>query len=95
MKKVSVSELKNRLSQYLRLVKSGETIEVLEHSVPIAHLSGLPKTLESEDAYLERLVREGIVTPAQHRSGPRRPLKPPIPCPVDIVRLLCEDRDRE
>ncbi len=41
MRRIPVSELKNRLSEFLRLVKRGETIEVFEHSVPIARIEGV------------------------------------------------------
>lgn len=39
MKHVAISELKSKLSQYLRLVKSGEEIEIQERGIPIAHLT--------------------------------------------------------
>lgn len=39
MKKAAISQLKARLSHYLRLVKSGETVEIQERGVPVAVLS--------------------------------------------------------
>ena len=36
MKKIAISEFKAKLSHYLRLVKAGEEIDVLERGIPIA-----------------------------------------------------------
>ena len=74
MRQVSVTELKNKLSQYLRLVKKGETIEVLEHSIPVAHIQGVPDEAGGGDGRLERLIREGVVT--RGRKKPGRPWCP-------------------
>ena len=41
MKKAALSELKARLSSYIRLVKSGEQVEIQERGVPVALLSSL------------------------------------------------------
>src|SRR5262245_10769457 len=54
MKQASVTELKNQLSRYLRLVKRGETIEILEHSVPVARLEGVQGRGADRDSHLER-----------------------------------------
>ena len=90
MTQVSVTELKNRLSAYLRLVKKGRTIEVLERSVPIARIE--PVATRSADALLAQLAREGIV--ARARRKPRKGFfrKPPIPCRGDAVKVLIEER---
>ena len=58
MKAIKVSELKAHLSQYLRRVRKGERIVVMDRSEPIAELIPLkagPKTV------FERLAREGRV----------------------------------
>lgn len=38
MKRIGVRELRQNASEYLRLVRSGETIEVTERGAPIARL---------------------------------------------------------
>jgi len=38
MKRVPVTDLKNRLSEFLRFVKRGESLEVLERGIPIARI---------------------------------------------------------
>lgn len=91
MLRVSVTDLKNKLSRYLRLVKRGETIEVCERAVPIARLEGVGPRPEGDDP-LRRLVEDGVVTRAS--AGPQRKLLqlPPVPCAVDPVKVLVEER---
>ena len=92
MKTVSVTELKNRLSYFLRLVKRGETIEILERSLPVARLQGIGSKLTSGDAHLKRLIRDGIVMQGK-RLDPEKILKhPPLPCRADPVKALIEER---
>ncbi len=92
MKRVTITELKNKLSQYLRLVKRGETIEVLERSVPIARIEGLGDRAAGRNSLLQRLARDGVVALA--KSKPSRDVlrTPPAPCRVDPVEILIEER---
>ena len=92
MRQVSITQLKNRLSHYLRLVKRGETIEILEHSVPVARLEGLQGRAEQSSAHLERLRRDGIVRPARRRAGTDLVQEPPIPCRGDAAQAVVDER---
>jgi len=94
MKRVSVTELKNRLSRYLRLVKQGETLEVLERSVPIARIEGVAPGQRGGDAHLRRLIRDGVVSPPSGKHGSELVRKPPIPCRGDVAATLVEERRR-
>ena len=38
MKQVRIAELKSRLSEYLRAVRNGETISVLDRDTPVAQI---------------------------------------------------------
>lgn len=60
MKNVSVSELKSRLSEFLRLVRGGDTVVVMDRGHPIA-LLGPCRGVDSELAELRDagLVRIG------------------------------------
>ena len=92
MRRVTVTELKNKLSQYLRLVKRGETVEVLEHSVPIARLQGLgERSVEGGEA-LQRMVRDGIVSRAQKNADRELLESPAVPCDADPAKVLVEER---
>ena len=43
MKSANIAELKNHLSDYLRLVERGEKVEVSKRNVPFARIVPLPK----------------------------------------------------
>ncbi len=57
---VGVRELKNRLSHYLDLVKSGEPVTVTDRGKEIAVIHPIARSAEEEFAW--RLVREGKAT---------------------------------
>jgi antitoxin (DNA-binding transcriptional repressor) of toxin-antitoxin stability system len=67
MKAVGVKQLKARLSEYLRLVKSGETILVTERTDVVAELRPARRSLPRSDALdevLDALADAGQLTRA-------------------------------
>ncbi len=74
MEHVSVRELRQHLSRYLRRVESGERLVVTERRRPVAMLGPLP---EEEDV-LDYLIAIGEATPA---TGDLLDLPPPIRIP--------------
>jgi prevent-host-death family protein len=58
---VGVRELRQNLSVYLARIALGETLEVTDRGRPVAILAPLPKSA----SVLERLTREGRLTPAE------------------------------
>jgi len=92
MKRVPVTQLKNRLSEFLRLVKRGETIEVLERSVPIARIEAVRPSPSNLDAHIERLVADGLVRPPRKKPDRAFLLQEPLPCTGDAVRAVLEER---
>ena len=64
MVKVSVSELKARLSEHIRRVKGGEQVLVTERGRAVAVLAPVPR-VESSQADLDALVETGLVRPAK------------------------------
>jgi antitoxin (DNA-binding transcriptional repressor) of toxin-antitoxin stability system len=94
MRAVGLKILKNKLSEYVRLARSGETILVTDRDQVVAEL-GPPQAGRSPaaaDAVYEQLVRDGVITPAV------RPLKGPPPRSAhlipfaELMRELDEDR---
>jgi prevent-host-death family protein len=80
-KRVKISELKNHLSAYLRHVRRGHTVEVLDRETLIAAIVPVETT------------RSGIkYRPAKGRLQDVE-VPPPLDPPVDVVALLREDRD--
>ena len=82
MKQVHISELKAKLSEYLRAVRRGETIAVLDRETPVAHIVPVRgrSTLR---------VRKPAPGAPPLKSIP---LPKPAKLPVDIVQLLLEER---
>lgn len=57
MKVAPITDLKNRLSHYLRLVARGETITVLDRGNPVAQI----RPIEGADDGMRRLAAAGLV----------------------------------
>lgn len=84
MKQVRIAELKARLSEYLRVVRAGETIAVLDRDTPIAQIAPV-----RERATL-RIRKPAPGTPPPNRIRLPKPAK----LKVDVVDLLLEERQR-
>ena len=83
MKTVGIAELKARLSEYLRGVRRGHTLTVLDRDTPIARIVPYAKDIAGLN------VRRPL--PASPRLQ-KVPLPPPLDVPIDVVALLLEDR---
>lgn len=94
MRRVTVTQLKNQLSRYLRMVKQGETLEVVERAVPIARMEGIERDGSGRDSHLNRLLRDGIVTGASRSASKDWLKKPPLGSKVDPVKVMVEERNR-
>jgi len=46
---VGIRELKAKLSEYIRRVQEGESIEITDHGMPVAHIVPLPRYSTGED----------------------------------------------
>lgn len=80
MERVTVADLKARLSEYLRKVEAGEAIVVVRHGVPVARL--------------ERLVGPQLqVRPPRREAGAWWAVKgPPVALDRDVVDYLADER---
>ena len=83
--RVGVAELKARLSEYLRRVRRGETITVLDRETEIARI--LP--LAASDPLSVRPPSESVARVQDV------PLPPPLDFEVDVLELLAEERQAE
>ncbi len=88
MRSVGIKALNNRLSEYVRLASSGETVLVTDRDRVVAEI-GPPRETRSPilaDALLAEAVRKGWLTPPVLPAG-----EPPPPIPVVPLRdLLAE-----
>jgi prevent-host-death family protein len=79
MRAVGLKTLKNKLSEYVRLVASGETVLVTDRDRVVAELvpPRADRSLLVSDAMLAEAVRQGWVAPPLLAGGsvpPRRPI---------------------
>lgn len=91
MRRIGIRELRQNASQYIRLVKAGETIEVTERDVPVARLT--PISGDTETPY-ERLKRLGKIKPGTQDWKSLRPL-PAVhgePLLSEVLTELREER---
>ena len=82
MKQVRIADLKARLSEYLRAVRRGETIAVLDRDTPVAQIVPI------RDRPALRIRKPAPGTPAPNRVRLPKSAK----LNVDIVELLLEER---
>lgn len=89
MRTAPVTDLKNRLSYYLRLVARGESITVLDRGKPVAQLT----PAGDASVELQRLVEAGLARlPA--RRAPRDLWTRPLPASrAPVSAALQQDRD--
>jgi prevent-host-death family protein len=82
MKQVRIAELKARLSEYLRAVRRGETIAVLDRETPVAQI------VPVRDRATLRIRKPAPGTPPPSRV----PLPKPLKVNIDVVQLLLKER---
>ena len=82
MKQVRIAELKARLSEYLRAVRRGETVAVLDRETLVAQIVPVRNRNEL------RIRKPAPGTPPPNRV----PLPKPLKLNIDVVQLLLEER---
>ena len=82
MKQVRIAELKARLSEYLRAVRRGETVAVLDRETPVAQIVPL------RERTALRIRKQAPGTPRPNQV----PLPKPLRLNIDVVQLLLEER---
>ena len=89
--KISVRELKDRLSEHLRAVQDGHSIVVTSHRKPIARLSPVP---DESMTGTDRLIADGLATwngKKPRGAGRRAPIKLRGPGPT-VADMVIADR---
>lgn len=97
MIRASVSEAKNRLSHFIRLVRGGEEVEILDRGTPVArivHVSKSPKT-HKEASWITEAERLGLITPPADREALPRDFfdKEKMPAGQGVLGALIEERE--
>lgn len=90
MTTVSISELKANLSRYVREVRRGGEVQVLDRGTPVARL--VPPVAEDRQGVRERLTAQGILKPG---TGNAKAVLdgPPMVLPTSLSDALAEDRN--
>jgi antitoxin (DNA-binding transcriptional repressor) of toxin-antitoxin stability system len=96
MKAVGIRELKNRLSEYVRMVRGGESVLVTDRGEVVAELRppGEIKRQDPSDRVLEALARRGNMTIG---AANQPDLYPPLPevLPKGTAQKLLDDERGE
>lgn len=92
MRPVGIKVLNNRLSKYVRLAASGETILVMDRDQVVAELGPLRETRSSipSDAFLADAVRSGVLTPPTLATSGA----PPKPAPIARLDEVLGELDK-
>ena len=96
MKQATISYTKNNLSKLLERVKRGETVTMLDRTRPVARLTPMPATGNTDlDRRLDDLERRGIIRRGSGKLPDWIFKEPPPPTEpgTDMVALVREDRD--
>lgn len=88
-KEIGLRALRRELSLVMDFVGDGNEVLVTQRGKPVATISKY-----RQDDVIERLRREGRITPAKH---PKRPIKKSdlIPVKGSVSELLIADRERK
>lgn len=84
MTEVGIRELRDHLSRYLDRVQAGEEVVVTDRGRAVARV--LPM---SGERTVDRLVAEGLVTPARK---PKQPSSPPLRAAGTVSDLVADQR---
>lgn len=91
MEKATISELKNRLSAYLKKVRAGQTVLVFDRTQPVARIERVTAAEPGSDRLL-RLERAGLIRRARQPIRVER-LRATAPAPTQsVVAAVIEER---
>ena len=100
----TISQVRNGLSAYLRRVRAGETVLVMNRRTPVARIVPLtdrvahsPTPNDEDQARIERLVAEGVATRESDMGALEalRELGGEWPAGHGLLEALSDDRDSE
>lgn len=93
MRAVRIGELKNHLSRYLRVVRGGTRLVVMDRDTPVAELRPITSARKATADRRDDLIRRGVLVPAPRGSLTLDELGPPVRCRGDALAALRADRD--
>jgi len=91
MEKATVSQVRNHLSAYLRKVRAGESVLILDRNTPVARLDGII-TESHGDERLVWLEREGLLRRPKGPISMKQLLSAPRKAKRSVLQALLEER---
>jgi antitoxin (DNA-binding transcriptional repressor) of toxin-antitoxin stability system len=92
MEKATISELKNRLSAYLKKVRAGHTVLIFDRDQPVARLERVGGGERTDDR-LTRLERAGLLRRASRPVNVKALKAQPAPRATrSVVQALVDER---
>ena len=94
MRSIGIKALNSKLSAYVQLAASGETILITDRDRVVAELGPIDQTRTTvpADAFLADLVRSGVMSPPLTRSSTPPPKPPPVGSFDEVMGDLEESR---
>ncbi len=92
MKTVGIRELKNRLSEYVRMVQSGERVTVTNRGVVVARLVPPDAEAETAEEALRHLARAGEIRVGKPNRPDLYPSPPGLMSDEEVAALMDEVR---
>jgi len=92
--KANVAQLKARLSEYVRQVKSGTEVIITERGVPVARLVPLDPD-ERRASREQRLIRSGVLRPASNQTLKLTPPEGNTALGAAALEALLSERDHD
>ena len=97
MIRVSVSETKNRLSHFIRLVRGGEEVEIMDRNTPVARIVHVATSSETdkEASWVLEAVRLGLIPPPRKRDLPAAFFegREALPAGKGVLQALLQERE--
>jgi antitoxin (DNA-binding transcriptional repressor) of toxin-antitoxin stability system len=91
MEKATISEIKNRLSAYLKKVKAGQSILILDRDQPVARLERVEREQHPNDR-LTRLERAGLIRRATKPLSVKTLRTPAPKAKRGVLQAMLEER---
>lgn len=97
MIRANIAELKNRLSHYLRLVRGGEVVEIIDRKTPLARIArvGMQPDGGAPDVWIDEVCAMGLVSRPGEPMPVSRLADPAAVIPVETggtLATLLEER---
>lgn len=91
MEKATISQLKDRLSAYLKKVRAGQSVLIVDRDEPIARLERIEAGAPGDDR-LARLERAGLVRRGSGRLDPAALRRGAPRAGASVLGALVDDR---